>query len=517
MEINRNITMNQVTWFVVMLLGFLIAVFMGSAVGSADFRIVSIVLGAGIGIATFTILGKNYWMLLPLSLSGSNLPALPLAGRNIEFGELAVAGCSLIFIVRLALRRETLKLWRPASLPILFFMSWVIMVFIQNPSGLAFLGSTTGGARFYIKLLLAFFAFVILSTRTYTQRDVRMIFGLLLAGGVLSLINSVLSVILVGPALDPVTGLIRDNSYTWHQELSIPAFALTTLFFARWSPKELFSLKHAWLVLAFVGCIATVLISGKRLMMATIFLPMMVSAILWKQFVAIFIGITIAVALFAALVAGHGTLFELPIVAQRAISWLPGDWAPELQNIAGGADDWRAELRFLAFEQLKRRPIMGTGFSVDISETTTAYLAAERGGDMNIQVAAFALGRAWHNVWYGYAADFGIPLSIAQGVLFLVICIISARVFRAYTNVSLLGTYGMFVFIYTVREIIGSYTGGHSAMDAYQNWWMYGVLISIYYGLPKHTHNEHTNSTDTQTQEGLRTNRHRGLQAAGGH
>ena len=45
MEINRNITMNQVTWFVVMLLGFFLAVFMGSAVGSADLGIVSIVLG----------------------------------------------------------------------------------------------------------------------------------------------------------------------------------------------------------------------------------------------------------------------------------------------------------------------------------------------------------------------------------------------------------------------------------------------------------------------------------------
>ena len=84
MEINSNITMNQVTWFVVMLLGFLLAVFMGSAVGSADLGSVSIVLGVGIGIATFLILGKNYWMLIPLSMSAS-FSILPLGGRSVEF------------------------------------------------------------------------------------------------------------------------------------------------------------------------------------------------------------------------------------------------------------------------------------------------------------------------------------------------------------------------------------------------------------------------------------------------
>ena len=140
MEINRNITMNQVTWFVVMLLGFLLAVFMGSAVGSADLGIVSIVLGVGIGIATFLVLGKNYWLLIPFSL-GASFPALPVGGRTLDFPELAIAGSGLFFLLRLASRKEKLQIFRQASVPILLLVAWVSMVFILNLVGLAMLGS----------------------------------------------------------------------------------------------------------------------------------------------------------------------------------------------------------------------------------------------------------------------------------------------------------------------------------------------------------------------------------------
>ena len=102
-----------------------------------------------------------------------------------------------------------------------------------------------------------------------------------------------------------------------------------------------------------------------------------------------------------------------------------------------------------------------------------------------MQVAGYALGRSWHNMWLGYAADFGIPLSVLQGVLLVVILVLSYRCFKAYGNRSPFGVFALFLLIYTVRDILGSHTGGHSSLDAWARWWMYGVLISIYYALPK--------------------------------
>jgi hypothetical protein len=103
-----------------------------------------------------------------------------------------------------------------------------------------------------------------------------------------------------------------------------------------------------------------------------------------------------------------------------------------------------------------------------------------RGGDMEVQVAAYALGRSWHNTWLGYAADFGIPFSIIQGLLWLWILVLSAKIFRAVGNRSFLGVFALYLFIFTCRDLLASWTGGHSSLDAFDRWWMYGILVAIY-------------------------------------
>jgi len=37
-----------------------------------------------------------------------------------------------------------------------------------------------------------------------------------------------------------------------------------------------------------------------------------------------------------------------------------------------------------------------------------------------------------------------------------------------------------YMFLFIVRDLIASHTSGHTAMDAYDRWWMYGLLFSIY-------------------------------------
>ena len=85
MEISRNISAIQLTWIVGTLVGLVMAVLMGSAVGGADFRLVATVLGIGLGVGTFLVLGKNYWILVPFSL-GASFPAFPIAGRSLALG-----------------------------------------------------------------------------------------------------------------------------------------------------------------------------------------------------------------------------------------------------------------------------------------------------------------------------------------------------------------------------------------------------------------------------------------------
>jgi hypothetical protein len=38
----------------------------------------------------------------------------------------------------------------------------------------------------------------------------------------------------------------------------------------------------------------------------------------------------------------------------------------------------------------------------------------------------------------------------------------------------------MYLFIYTVRDVVASHTSGHTALDAWNRWWMYGILVAVY-------------------------------------
>jgi hypothetical protein len=479
MNLDRHISMPQMTWVVGTLIGLAMAVFLGSAVGGQDFMRVALVLGAFIGVGTFLALGKHYWMLIPLSL-GASFPAIPLGGRAIEFPELAIAGCAVMFAARLATRKEKLVVFRSVNVPILLFVAWVGMVFALHPVGLAMLGSAQGGGRFYLKLGLAFAAFLILSSRTYTERDIKSIFAFLIFGAFFTLIYNFANVVLGGPNIDSTTGMAQEEFYTWHQTLSAPAVTIVYLVCAKWSPKEMWGFQRPWLVAVYAMCFIMVLMSGKRMALVALVTAPLVSAIMFRQYIYILVALLIAIAASGTLVAGQGQWFKLPLLAQRTLSWLPGDWDPELQGMTGGGDAFRAELRLIATEVIKNSPLIGRGYAIDISEATTAVMMAQQGGDTHIQVGGFAIGRAWHNRWLGYAADFGIPLSLIQAVIYLAIILMSSRCFRYYSNRNLFGVFSLYVFIYTVQDIITSHTSGHTSLDAWQRWWMYGLLVSLY-------------------------------------
>jgi hypothetical protein len=418
-------------------------------------------------------------MLIPFSL-GASFPALPIGGRALDFPELTIVGCSVFFVLRLASRKEKLHIFRNTNIPILLFVTWVGMVFVLNPIGLAMLGSQMGGARFYFKLALAFAAFLIMSNRDYTARDIRWIFGILIFGAFFSLIYGFASYAIAGPQADPTTGMVTDEFYTWHQLLADAPITIVFLIFARWSPREVYGLQRPYLMVVYFLCFGLVLLSGKRMALVAILLAPLVGAVLHKQFRYILVGAMLSLAILGVAVVGQGQMFSLPLVAQRTLSWLPGDWDPELQSMAGGTDDWRAELRVYAIENIKRDPLIGRGFAVDISETIAAITQAKNVTGVDMQTAAYALGRSWHNRWLGYAADFGIPMSILQAIVYAWVLMLSYRVFKLDAARSMISVFAAYLIIYTLRDLAASWTSGHTANDAFHRWWMYGTVVALY-------------------------------------
>jgi hypothetical protein len=471
---------SKILVFALSALGIVMAFFMGRAAGQGQLMHIALVFGVMIGAPLLLSLGKNYWYLIPASLL-SGLPAIPFGGRNIGLAELSIALCFGIFITRVAFKLDKIVLWRATHIPIYLFMVWVAFIFSLYPVGLAVFGSATMGARFYVQLVLAFMAFLIVSSREITAQDVKWIIGFILACSVVSCVYNIISYFIFGPGDEIINPESEAGGfYTWHQNIAGPALAAAFLLFAWKKPSEILGFRNPLLLLIYILAIVISLFSGKRTAFGAVLLAPLISAIVFRQYFYLVVGALFALVFSGFVILGHGSAFVFPLQVQRTLSWLPADWDSEFRNMEGGGDAFRASLRRFAMENIERYPIVGRGFAIDYSELIAQISATRNIGGVDSLASPYAIGRAWHNTWLGYAADFGIPLSVIQGLIYLTALIVSFRASRSFPFGSAQSIFSIYVLIYTVRDILASHAVGHTAWDAYNRWWMYGVLFCLF-------------------------------------
>jgi len=471
---------SKIIVFATMSVGILVALFLGMAVGEGKRLEIVAVFGFMVGAPLLLALGKNYWYLIPASLL-SGLPAIPFGGRTINLSEVCIALCFGIFVTRLAFKRDKIELARATSIPIYLFMAWVLFIFCLYPVSMAVFGAAMMGGRFYAQLALAFIAFLIIGSRTITEKDVKWVLFFILGGSIVNATYSIASFLIFGAADDFLNaGTDTEGFYTWHQSLGMPAVAITFLLFAWKKPGEIIGFRNIPLALLYLLCLGLALYSGKRMALVAVLITPILGAILHKQYSYIFLGGIAAILLSVTVMFGHGDVFRLPLQMQRALSLLPANWDQEIKGIEGGSDPFRESLRRFAMENIKRDPIIGRGFGVQYSEIIGQIMATKYVGGGDSQAAPYAIGRAWHNTWLGYSADFGIPLAVIQALIYLTGLVVAYKAWFLCPARTPQKIFVGYMFLFIVRDLIASHTSGHTAMDAYDRWWMYGLLFSIY-------------------------------------
>lgn len=473
-----NFSGNKVGITLLTIICLIVAALVGEAIGSSEYTLMVVTVGGILGLFFFLFLGSRYWIVIPFSLV-AQLPTIPLFDRAVELPELAIAACTGIYLTRIGLGTDKLQLFRKTHIPILLFMAWVGFIYVLNPVGLAAMGSSVMGGRFYVKLVLAFSSFVILASTPISEEDAKWALWMVIIGTVINTIYSILIyVVLGGPTVDQL-GMEVEVFYSWHQVLGNPAMAVAFILFGRYKPSEVFGIRHP-LVLAVYGiALLLVLFSGKRMAVVAVLLAPVVGAILYREYRYIALAIIAAIIGAGIIIVGHGELFSLPKTIQRAISWLPAKWDNSIVSMEGGRDPFRESLRRYAMENISRDPIIGKGFAVNYALASAAFSSQATGG-MDALAAPYAIGRSWHNTWLGYAADFGIPLSVIQASIFLTVLIIAFRTASKLPHPSFLQTFVIYLLIYTTRDVVASHTSGHTSLDAFNRWWMYGMLFSIF-------------------------------------
>ena len=102
-----------------------------------------------------------------------------------------------------------------------------------------------------------------------------------------------------------------------------------------------------------------------------------------------------------------------------------------------------------------------------------------------MQVESFAMASSWHNTWLGHAADFGIPLAVIAGFIYLSVIRRGMRLLRILPINSYTGTLSMYLLLNTVRRLVFSNVGGHSATEPFEFWWFYGLQIALFLHRPE--------------------------------
>lgn len=453
--------------------GLLLAVAVGSLIGSSQWSDVYVGVWALMGIVSVLWLGAKYWLLIPFSLSFT-APVIPLGNRAVELPELAIVVCAVLFVVRLSLKAQKLHLFRSDHVPFFMYTAWAALICFRHPIGFAVFGASSGGARFYMKIFLALTAFLIIANQKITNRDCKWILIATVIGTALDLVKIMFVYYLYGGSamfVDPL------ENYTWQQQLSTVPLVIILILFSRYRSTEIFNLAKLWRPMLLLICVPIILVSGKRAAVVALGLYPLLAAVFRKEFRYAFLWAAAAAVAGALLVLGHGTLFHLPLNAQRSLSWLPGQWDSRLDSMEGGQDIFRARLRDLAREKIRQNPWIGAGYDVNMQDSARWMLTA--GNKFDAMITQMALSSQWHNKWLGYAADFGIPASILLAIIYVFVISRARWALPRLPDGSLLQTMVMFILISTVVDLAWSHTGGHTATDAFDRWWMYGVLVSI--------------------------------------
>ncbi len=465
---------------VTVVVALLAAAFLGISAGEGDFFSIYLAFFGAAFVALVLALGDKYWLIIPFAFT-SQLPAIPIKERLLELPELASALCSVVFLARYAVRRQALNIFRREHAAVLVYVAWVMMVFALNPVGLSDAGAALGGARFYAKILLALASFLIMANQVVTENDAKWVMIIVLLGSVLSSVYNISIFFLpVGLGGGVSLGSDPDDFYSWHQALATVPMILITFCFARYKASELFSFNRLWVVALFALCILLIALSGKRTVIGSVVVVMIVASVLRKEWGFLMLWLAGAAIASGIIVIGHNNLFKFPLVAQRAFSFLPASWDSDLQSMEGGTDVFRSELRRLAWQKIEKDPWIGTGYQVDLSlaQALTAQYAT-RGGNTELQVMPFAMGSAWHNTWLGFSADFGIPLAGVAAWIYLSVTLRGIKLFRKLSIHSYSGMLSTYILLLNVRILAFTHVGGHTALTPFELWWIYGLQVAL--------------------------------------
>lgn len=384
-------TVNQLTLLAVGGLGLLLALYLGSAVGSGDLFTVIVAVGMIPAFIAFVSLKQMIWVLIPVGwyLTG-RLGAVPIPLTVQEITSFAAIAAFMLLVVMRQVPGKTSS----SLLDKLVYLNvaYIVFVFVRHPVGFFFFQTDQVGGRAYVSVLMAFGVFLVLSRAKLTPfiakvwpllTVVPLLFSSMMEVG--ARLNPALAPVLTGIYGTPITGgeqafTVGEQRLTEFQTLGTYSILALVSFYPPLSLiTPLYPVRLAMLLVSF----AAIFLSGFRLAVIAAGVFFTLSLVIRRHIAGLWIFAASAVAgmILFGILQGSG-IVELPLTLQRSLSFLPVEWHPDAKRDAEQSTQWRLDMWRWAWEdnRILRDKVWGQGFGLSLE-------------DMQIEVSARLAGR----------------------------------------------------------------------------------------------------------------------------
>jgi len=375
------------TTVAITLIGVLAGVYCGRVAGNGELNTLAY-LGALIAVTLVCLVMKTrIWFLIPLAWdlkSKSYLLPLPFGVRDVTI--VLSFGMFLFFTAFKLLRRKPTHSLLDFLLGI--NLLYLLTVYIRNPVGVSALNTDLVGGRPYYLTIIAFCGYWVLSRVVVSPLRARRIPILILVSAII--VGSMSVVAYLVPATVPVLSHIYSGVETSSYEEGAENFSANStdnsqdsvsgrigslldfggiticVLCALYPAITLVNPLYIWRFGTFVIAWLAILVSGHRAGVIIGLSTILISSYFRRGILELFKLLALFLPLLVVLILAQGTLFELPLVAQRALSFLPGNWNQVAVRNAQDSSEWRYEIWRTALKGNRyiKNKILGDGFGV---------------------------------------------------------------------------------------------------------------------------------------------------------
>ena len=364
---------------VVIGLGMLLAVFVGKLSGGGNIPRLFMLFAAVAALVLLIAQNRNVWLLIPACwflIGKVQILPIPFSVRDLTV--MLVFGMTLVMLAFKLVRAKPEYGW--LDLLLALNVGYLATCFARNPVGIDAFNSDLVGGKPYFDVFIGGLAYWVLMRMRVTPGAAKTLpLITVITSGTIAVFGLVTWFF---PATAPIltsfysgidSGRYQDPANLDQGSSSQPERMSGFRDFGKWGSIAICSYFHPFTllipaypfrVLGFVILGIALLLSGFRSFVMYAGAMFLMGTFFRTGFRGLLGPVLAAVFALVLLVAGQGRIYDLPLVVQRSLAFLPGDWDYYAKQSGEGSTEWRVIMwkTVLTSDEFIRNKFLGDGF-----------------------------------------------------------------------------------------------------------------------------------------------------------